>query len=155
VKQAAKRWSLIVLGWVLLIVGIIALPLPGPGALIIFLAMIVLATQYDWAEERLDKVRDWALRGAADSVRTWPRIVLSIFGVAWLIGFGVLWCAHPEAPDWWPWRDSWWLLGGWGTGATLIFSGLAALSLLVYSFIKLRDPDSADPGQEAQQRRAG
>ena len=30
-------------------------------------------------------------------------------------------------------------MGGWGTGATLIFSGLVALGLLVYSFVKLRD----------------
>ena len=89
-KQAAKRWSLIVLGWVLLLVGIAALPLPGPGAMIIFLAMIVLATQYEWAERRLEHVKDWALRGAADSVRTWPRIGFSLCGVVWLVGFGVL-----------------------------------------------------------------
>ena len=146
VKQAAKRWSLIALGWTLLLVGIAALPLPGPGAMIILLAMIVLATQYEWAEQRLERVREWALKGAADSVRSWPRILVAVLGVLWLVGFGVLWCVHPAAPDWWPLRESWWLIGGWATGATLIFSGLVALALLVYSFVKLRDPDSADPG---------
>ena len=151
-KQAAKRWSLIALGWTLLLIGIAALPLPGPGAMIILLAMFVLATQYDWAEKRLDRVKEWALKGAADSVKTWPRILLSLFGVVWLVGFGVLWCLHPEAPDWWPLRDGWWLIGGWGTGATLIFSGLVALALLIYSFAKLRDPAGADAGAEAEQR---
>ncbi|MBV9830788.1 MAG: hypothetical protein JOZ82_04275, partial [Marmoricola sp.] len=129
--------------WVLLLVGIVALPLPGPGAMIIFLAMIVLATQYEWAEQRLEGIRDWALRGAADSVRTWPRILVSIVGVAWLIGFGVLWWKHPDAPTWWPLEDRWWLVGGWGTGATLIFSGVVALALLVYSFVTLRERGEA------------
>jgi hypothetical protein len=152
VKQAAKRWSLMVLGWLLLLVGIAALPLPGPGAMIILLAMFVLATQYEWAERRLERVKEWALKGAADSVRSWPRIALSLFGVAWLIGFGVLWCVHPSAPSWWPIADRWWLVGGWGTGATLIFSGVVAGGLLVYSFVKLRDPDSPDPGKQAEQR---
>ena len=138
-KKAAKRWGLITLGWLLLVVGIAALPLPGPGAMIILLAMVVLATQYEWAEKRLDRVKEWALQGAADSVRTWPRIVLSSLGVLWLLALGTYWGIRPEAPGWWPLEEKWWLMGGWGTGATLIFSGLVALGLLVYSFIKLRD----------------
>jgi hypothetical protein len=152
VKQAAKRWTLKVLGWLLLLLGIAALPLPGPGAMIILLAMFVLATQYEWAERRLDRVKTWALKGAADSVRSWPRIALSLVGVAWLVGFGVLWCVRPSAPSWWPIADHWWLVGGWGTGATLIFSGVVAFGLLGYSFVKLRDPDSPDPGKAAEQR---
>ena len=147
-RQAVKRWSLMILGWLLLLVGIVALPLPGPGAMIILLAMIVLATQYEWAERRLDGVKRWALQGAADTVRSWQRIALSLFGVAWLLGFGVLWCVRPAAPDWWPLRTSWWLIGGWGTGATLIFSGLVALGLLGYSFARLRGPGEA-PGPAA------
>ena len=56
-RQALKRWSLSILGWLLLLVGIAALPLPGPGAMIILLAMVVLATQYEWAARRLDGVK--------------------------------------------------------------------------------------------------
>jgi hypothetical protein len=151
VKKAAKRWTLVILGWLLLLIGIAALPLPGPGAMIILLAMFVLATQYEWADRRLERVKAWALRGAADSVRSWPRVVLSLFGVLWLIGFGVLWWVHPPAPSWWPLADHWWLVGGWGTGVTLIFSGVVAFGLLVYSFVKLRDPDSGDPGEQVGQ----
>jgi uncharacterized protein (TIGR02611 family) len=148
VKQAVKRWSLRILGWVLLLVGIAALPLPGPGAMIILLAMVVLATQYEWAERRLDGVKEWAFSGAADTVRSWPRIVASTLGVLWLVGFGILWCVRPPAPDWWPLRDSWWLIGGWGTGATLIFSGLVAFGLLGYSFVELRERgEAAGPGR--------
>ena len=38
-----KGLGLKVLGWLLLLLGIAALPLPGPGAFIIFGAMFVLA----------------------------------------------------------------------------------------------------------------
>lgn len=139
--KRAKGFAIKSLGWLLLLVGIAALPLPGPGAMLILLAMIVLATQYEWAEERLEGIRDWAMKGAADSVRTWPRIVVSLLGVGWLIGFGTYWGIRPPAPGWWPMRDSWWLVGGWATGATLIFSGVVAFGLLVYSFMKLRGRD--------------
>jgi hypothetical protein len=152
-RGSLKGWSLKILGWLLLALGIVALPLPGPGAMIILLAMVVLATQYDWAARRLAGVKQWALQGAADSVRSWPRIVASLLGVAWLIGFGILWCVRPDAPSWWPLARRWWLIGGWGTGATLIFSGVVALSLLGYSFVRLRTPGPAlAPDEESQVR---
>ncbi|ROR90535.1 PGPGW domain-containing protein [Nocardioides aurantiacus] len=152
-KEAVKGLGLKVLGWVLLVAGIILMPAPGPGAMVILLAMVVLATQYEWADKRLDKVKVWALKGAADSVKTWPRIIASLLGVAWLVGLGIFWGMRPPAPDWWPLRESWWLIGGWGTGSTLIFSGVVAFGLLVYSFVKLRGATKADI--EAQATRGG
>ena len=149
VKNAAKKWGLTILGWVLLVVGIAALPLPGPGAMIILAAMFVLATQYEWADRRLEGVKAWAMKGAADSVRTWPRVLVSVLGVAWLIGLGIYWGIRPESPGWWPIADKWWLVGGWGTGSTLIFSGLVAGGLLVYSFVKLREKDGSGSADRA------
>ena len=108
--------------------------------------MALLATQYEWAERRLEPVKKAALRGAADSVKTWPRILLSWWR-AWLIGFGIFWIVHPPAPSWWPIDDKWWLFGGWGTGCTLIFSGIVAGGLLVYSyrnFREIKDAQHAD-----------
>ena len=149
VKNAAKKWGLTILGWVLLVVGIAALPLPGPGAMIILAAMFVLATQYEWADRRLERVKAWAMKGAADSVRTWPRVLVSVLGVAWLIGLGIYWGIRPESPGWWPIADKWWLVGGWGTGSTLIFSGVVAGGLLVYSFVKLREKDGSGSADRA------
>lgn len=143
-KETAKSVGLKVLGWALLVVGIAAIPLPGPGAMVILLAMFVLATQYDWAERRLDRVKLWALQGAADGVKTWPRIMLSLLGCAWLVGFGVYWGSQPPVPGWWPLPAWTWLPGGWWTGGTLIFSGVFALGLLVYSFAKLRGRDFSE-----------
>jgi hypothetical protein len=55
-----------------------------------------------------------------------------------LIGLGVFWGIRPAAPGWWPFADKWWLVGGWGTGDTLIASGILALGIIVYSFIVFR-----------------
>ncbi|HEX5018932.1 MAG TPA: PGPGW domain-containing protein [Actinomycetes bacterium] len=136
-------------GWILVILGLAALVLPGPGLLALFAGMAILATQYEWADRRLAPVKKAALRGAADSVKTWLRIVLSVFGVCLLIGLGVYWGISAEAPSWWPADDQWWLVGGWGTGATLIGSGLIALAMLVYSYLNFRDLDEESPDEQA------
>ena len=78
-----------------------------------------------------------ALYGAADSVKAKGRA--SSLGVLWLIGFGVLWCVQPAAPDWWPMRERWWLIGGWATGVTMIFSGILAAAMIVYSYRHFRE----------------
>jgi hypothetical protein len=139
VKRAAKRVVIEGLGWILVLVGIAALVLPGPGLLALFAGVALLATQYEWAERRVEPVKKAALRGAADSVKTWPRILLSVFGVAWLIGIGIVWGLQPAAPSWWPVDDKWWLVGGWGTGGTLIGSGLLAGAMIVYSYRNFRE----------------
>ena len=131
---AAKRIVLETLGWVLLIVGIAAIFLPGPGLLGIFAGLALLSQQYDWAERRVEPVRLRALRGAAEGVETWPRIVASVLGAVLLMAFGVLWILGPPAPGWWPLPDSWWLPGGIWTGVTQVASGIIALALIVYSY---------------------
>ena len=125
-------------GWTLLLVGLAALVLPGPGILALFAGMAILATQYEWADRHLDPVRKAALRGAESSVKAWPRVLLCALGAFLLVGLGIYWGLGPAAPAWWPIGDKWWLIGGWGTGASLIVSGLIALALLVYSYLRFR-----------------
>ena len=131
-------------GWILVIVGLAALILPGPGLLALLAGMAILATQYEWAHRRLAPVRKAALRSAADSVQSWPRILLSLSVVCLLIGLGVYWGLSAEAPSWWPVSDGWWLVGGWGTGATLIGSGVIGFAMLVYSYLNFRDRDEEE-----------
>lgn len=140
-KSTGRKVLLQGAGWILVILGLAAMVLPGPGLLALFAGMAILATQYEWAHRRLAPVRRAALRGAADSVSTWPRMLLSLVGVCVLISLGVYWGLRPAAPSWWPVEDTWWLLGGWGTGASLIASGVIALAMLVYSFVSFRDLD--------------
>ena len=148
-KSTAKRILVEGLGWILVLVGIAALVLPGPGLLALFAGVALLATQYEWAERRLEPVKKAALRTAADSVKTWPRILMSLAGVLWLIALGVYWIISPPAPSWWPVDDKWWLVGGVGTGATLIGSGIIAGAKVVYSYLNFRDIKAEQHEEEA------
>ena len=139
VKSTAKRVVLETAGWLLILVGIAALILPGPGLLALFAGVALLATQYEWAERRLEPVKKAAMRAAADSVKSWPRIIVSTLGVLWLIGLGISWGVGRDVPRWWPFADKWWMPGGWGTGASLILSGLIAGSMVVYSYVHYRE----------------
>src|SRR5690242_3700696 len=125
--RAVRRLVLEIVGWVLLVAGVAAIFLPGPGLLLMVAGLAVLAEQYEWAERRLEPVKVMAYKAAADGVQTWPRIVASCTGALALAAVGVYWGIRPDAPDWWPLDDDWWLIGGWGTGATLILSALIAL----------------------------
>ena len=151
---ALRRLAIEVGGWTVLLLGIAAIPLPGPGLLITLLGMVILAQQYEWAERRVDHVKRSAVKAASDGVQTVPRIVASLLGCAWMVALGVVWGARLlGVPGWWPVRDSWWLPGGWWTGGVLIGSAVVALGLLVYSFVEFRgtpyDPEAARLRDEA------
>jgi uncharacterized protein (TIGR02611 family) len=57
VKRQAKRTTIAILGGVVLLVGIIAIPYPGPGWLIVFSGLAILATEFPWARKLLTKAR--------------------------------------------------------------------------------------------------
>lgn len=137
-KSALRGLLLEILGWVLVLVGLAALFLPGPGLLALFAGLALLANRYTWAEKRLAPVKKAAFKAARDGVSTTPRILISAAGAFTLIGLGVVWGLQPPVPSWWPLADTWWLFGGWGTGGTLIGSGIIAGALIVYSYINLR-----------------
>lgn len=160
----AKRIALEGLGWLLLLLGIAAIFLPGPGLLGIFAGLALLSQQYDWAERRVEPVRIRALQGAAEGVETWPRIVASVLGAVALAACGVLWITYPPAPGWWPLSDAWWLPGGLWTGVTQVGSAFIAVGLIVYSYRRFhgkpeaveelrRDREALD--QEKAERRSG
>jgi uncharacterized protein (TIGR02611 family) len=137
-KRNSKRILLESLGWVLVALGLAAIVLPGPGLLMLFAGLALLATQYEWAERRVEPIRKAALKTAADSVKSWPRIITSTVFCLALIGIGICWGIQPPAPSWWPLADKWWLVGGWGTGGTIIGSGAIALITIGYSFWAFR-----------------
>lgn len=142
-RGAAKRLAIEVAGWALVLGGIAALVLPGPGLLMLFGGLAILSQQYEWAERRLNPIKYRALKGAAEGVETWPRIVMSCTGALVLIACGFLWIASPPAPGWWPLSDGWWLPGGVATAITQIASGLIAIVLIVYSYRRFHgNPDA-------------
>jgi len=55
---AVRKPLVFIIGLVIVIVGIILLPLPGPGWVIIFAGLAVLATEFAVARQ----VRDWLVK---------------------------------------------------------------------------------------------
>lgn len=137
--RQSKRIVLEFVGWTLVVLGIAALVLPGPGLLMLFAGMAILSQQYTWAEKRLRPVERVAKEAARQGVATIPRIAFSCGAIAFMIGVGITWGIRPPAPGWWPFTESWWLPGGWGFATSLIVSALIALGLLIYSIVKFRD----------------
>jgi uncharacterized membrane protein len=88
--RAARRLTVTVVGGLLVLVGLAALVLPGPGMLLCILGLLVLASEYDWAERGLQRVQDQSRRsierGAASRVTTYA----SVAGGLVLLALGVL-----------------------------------------------------------------
>jgi hypothetical protein len=145
VAKHSKRVLLEIVGWTLVVAGIAALVLPGPGLLGIFAGLVILSQQYEWAERRVEPIKKRALEGASDTVQTWPRIVIASIGGTVIVALGALWLAQPDAPSWWTIDEKWWLYGGWAPGITLVLSGLFALATIVYSYRRFR----GEPYEEA------
>ena len=99
IRRRVKRVGTAIVGGLLLVIGVIAVPYPGPGWLIIFTALAILATEFEWAQRVLDKAR-----GEYDKWQMWLKrqkaivqllfLVLTstvIVGTIWLLnGFGVM-----------------------------------------------------------------
>lgn len=128
----------IAVGWMLVIAGLAALVLPGPGLLALFAGLAMLSQHYEWARRRVAPIKLAAIRTAAEGVKDWRRLAVSGLGIAGLAAAGALWLWQPPVPRWWPLREFWWLPGGWATGATLVFSAVAAFALVAYSFRNFR-----------------
>lgn len=75
-----KRWAIEVSGWLLVIIGLVALVLPGPGLLLVASGLVLLAMRCTWATRLLRPVKSRAPALATTGVQTWQQIVLSIVG---------------------------------------------------------------------------
>ncbi|HEU0287760.1 MAG TPA: PGPGW domain-containing protein [Nocardioidaceae bacterium] len=137
-----KTWVTVV-GWVLTIGGVGLLALPGPGLLTLVAGLAILSQEYEWAERRLQPVKDKAFEAAAAGVETWPRIMLSTLGALALIVVGIVWWIDPEI------REIWFFgpklpFAGWGSGLSIVLSGIIALGLLIYSIRRFRYGSESD-----------
>jgi uncharacterized membrane protein len=88
-QRNAKRIVVGVAGAALLIAGfILSLPLvPGPGILIMLAGLAILASEFDWAERWMHRLRERAER-AARSTGTSLRAVV-VVGILFAVGIGV------------------------------------------------------------------
>lgn len=133
-----RRTGIEVLGWTLVVLGIAALVLPGPGLLMVAAGLAVLSQQYHWARRYLKPLKANAYHAAALGVKTIPRIAASCLSALVIMGFGVVWILQPAVPSWWFVDHKWWLFGGPGTGISLVASSIIALVLIIYSVRRFR-----------------
>jgi uncharacterized protein (TIGR02611 family) len=73
-----------ILGGGIIVAGIVLLPLPGPGWLIIFLGFGIWATEFTWAARALSRLRN-LVGGWTRWVRQRPRWLQLMLGAAGLI----------------------------------------------------------------------
>jgi uncharacterized protein (TIGR02611 family) len=53
-KKRVRRVAIAIAGGAVLLIGILAIPYPGPGWLIVFTGLAILATEFPWARRVLD-----------------------------------------------------------------------------------------------------
>jgi uncharacterized protein (TIGR02611 family) len=77
----AWRIGITIIGLAVVAAGILLLPLPGPGWLIIFAGLGVLATEYEWAARLLRRARRlvgrWTIWASRQGIAT--RLALGLF----------------------------------------------------------------------------
>ena len=91
VGRIAWRVAVTIAGVAVIAVGIVLLPLPGPGWLIIFAGLGLLGTEYAWARRLLTWLRDIVLRWTKWAARQGGvvRAGLVVASVVFLAGVAV------------------------------------------------------------------
>jgi uncharacterized protein (TIGR02611 family) len=90
IKRHSKKAAVGIVGGVVLLVGIVLIPYPGPGWVIVFAGLAILASEFSFAERVLDKTR-----GVYDAWSDWlkekPQIVqaLILLGTGLVVGVTV------------------------------------------------------------------
>lgn len=79
-----RRVSGLILGWCLVVAGIILMPLPGPGTLVVVAGLRILVPHHRWAAAAYESLKWRASAAATASVATWSRVLASMAGVGWL-----------------------------------------------------------------------
>ncbi|MHB1820761.1 MAG: PGPGW domain-containing protein [Streptosporangiaceae bacterium] len=122
-----RRIAITIVGAVILALGVVLLVAPGPGLLVIALALVVFAVEYEWARRRLATVqaraRSAAHRAAASRAATAAAL---LFGIG-TVGLGSLLIFTDLLP-----------LSGAGAGIGVVIAGLTVLATMGYGMREFR-----------------
>jgi uncharacterized protein (TIGR02611 family) len=99
-----------IVGTAIVAVGLITIPLPGPGWFTVILGLVILATEFVWAERLLGftrvQVRRWTDWVAGQAV--WVRLLLTVATAAFAYGVVVVVLHLTGVPAWTPqWIPLW------------------------------------------------
>lgn len=133
-----RRIAITVAGTVILAVGVVLLVAPGPGLVVIALALAVFAVEYRWARRYLaavqERARSAAHKAAASRVATASTV---LFGVG-AIGLGMVLVFTDLLP-----------LSGVGTGVGVAAGGVTVLVTMAYSIRESRRAEKAGEDEDA------
>lgn len=106
----AYRVGVGVVGGVIVTIGLITIPFPGPGWLTVIAGLFVLASEFTWAERLLEftkkHVSRWTEWVGAQAV--WVRVVLAVATAAFVYGVLVVTLHLTGVPGWIPgWVPLW------------------------------------------------
>lgn len=134
-----RRIAVTVAGTAILAVGVVLLVAPGPGLVVIALALVVFATEYEWARRHLAAVRERALSAARQAAGSRLATVSSILFGLGALGVGALLIFTHVLP-----------LSGTVTGTGVAVAGLTVLATMAYSVRELRRARKADESDHDQ-----
>jgi uncharacterized protein (TIGR02611 family) len=78
IGRSGKRIAVTVLGFVVLIAGVIMMVTPGPGVLAIVAGLAILASEWAWAERALDRAKAGGKAVLEQATASPLRIALSV-----------------------------------------------------------------------------
>lgn len=99
IKRRTRKAAVAIVGTVVLLVGIVAIPYPGPGWLIVFAGLAILATEFAWAQgileyarDKYERWQDWLKRQpVAIKVAVLALTGIIVVATIWFVnGFGIL-----------------------------------------------------------------
>jgi uncharacterized protein (TIGR02611 family) len=82
-RSRVVRAVVALIGFVIVLVGLAMIPLPGPGLLVVAVGLAVLALEFAWAERLLEKTVD-RLEDVGDTVKKaprWQQVLLGLLGI--------------------------------------------------------------------------
>ena len=98
-KKQLKRSFVAIIGSVVVVAGIIMIPYPGPGWLVVFAGLGILSTEFEWAQRVLDFAKakydgwvNWVSRqNAILKAAIWLMTAAVVIVTVWLInGYGFI-----------------------------------------------------------------
>ena len=122
-----RRIAVTIAGTAIFAVGVVLLVAPGPGLLVIAVALVVFATEYEWARRHLATVRERALLAGRQAAASRLATVSTIlFGLGALVVGALLIFTRV-----FPWS-------GAVTGTGVAVGGVTVLATMAYSLRELR-----------------
>jgi uncharacterized protein (TIGR02611 family) len=97
--QKARKVAVGIVGGVVLVIGVILIPYPGPGWLVVFAGLGILSTEFTWAQRLLDYAKNkydgWTQWVAKQNIvvksAIWLLTAMIVVTTIWLLnGYGII-----------------------------------------------------------------